>query len=86
MLFGQILIVWYKYISNVSSLHQKFHFPVEVVLNFLQTEKGLELVFRSQFCGGGGGGGGVEPPIKFSKRGGLTGPFIFRGGFVEKRG
>ena len=31
----------------------------------------------------GGGGEGVEPPIKFSKRGGLTGPpFFFGGGGV----
>ena len=35
------------------------------------------------------GGGGVEPPIKFSKRGGLTGPpffFFWGGGLVGKRG
>ena len=30
-------------------LLQKFHFPVEVVVNSLQTQKGLELVFRSHF-------------------------------------
>ena len=35
--------------SNISSLFQKFRFPIEVVLNSLQTQKGLELVFRSQF-------------------------------------
>ena len=27
----------------------KFHFPIEIVLNTLQIQKGLELVFRSQF-------------------------------------
>ena len=36
------------YLSNVSSLLQKVRFPIEVVLNSLQTQKGLELVFRSQ--------------------------------------
>ena len=28
---------------------QKFHFSIEVALNSLQTQKGLELVFRPQF-------------------------------------
>ena len=28
---------------------KKFHFPIEGVLNYLQTQKDLELVFRSQF-------------------------------------
>ena len=28
---------------------KKSHFPIEVVLNSLQTQKDLELVFRSQF-------------------------------------
>ena len=38
------------YISNISRLPQKFHFPVEVVLNSLQTQKGQEeLAFQSQF-------------------------------------
>ena len=36
-------------ISNISRLLQKFHFPIDVVFNFLQTQKGLELVFRLQF-------------------------------------
>ena len=36
-------------ISDISGFLQKFHFPIEVVLNSLQTQKGLELVFRSQF-------------------------------------
>ena len=36
-------------ISNISSLLQKFHFPIEVTLNSLQTQEGLELVSRSQF-------------------------------------
>ena len=31
-----------------------FHFPIEFVLNSLQTKKSLELVFRSQFLWGGG--------------------------------
>ena len=30
-------------------LHQKFHFPIEVVVNSLETQKGLELVFRPHF-------------------------------------
>ena len=34
-----------------------------------------------------GGGGGVEPPTKFSKRGGgLDRALVFRGGLVGKRG
>ena len=33
----------------LSGLLQKFHFPVEVMFNSLQTKKGLELVFRPQF-------------------------------------
>ena len=33
----------------------------------------------------GGGGGGVEPPTKFSKRGGLTGPQLLQG-ITEKEG
>ena len=37
------------YISSIKRLLQKFHFPTEVVLNSLQTKKGLELVFRPQF-------------------------------------
>ena len=36
-------------ISNINSLLQKFHFPIEAVLNSLQTQKDLELVFRPQF-------------------------------------
>ena len=34
---------------NISSYVQKFYFPIEVVLNFLHTQKGMELAFRSQF-------------------------------------
>ena len=34
---------------NISSLLQKFHFPIEVMLHFSQTQKGLELVYRPQF-------------------------------------
>ena len=33
---------------GISSLLRKFHFPIEAVLNSLQTQKCLELVFRSQ--------------------------------------
>ena len=36
-------------ITYVKRLPQKFHFSIETVLNSLQTQKGLELVFRSQF-------------------------------------
>ena len=32
------------------------------------------------------GRGGVEPPTKFSKRGGLTGPQLLEGGCWEKGG
>ena len=46
--FGQILIDCY-YISNISSLLQKFHLPIKVMLHSLQTQKELELVFRPQF-------------------------------------
>ena len=45
--FGQIFIV--LLITNVSSLLQKFYFRIKVVHIFFQTEKGLGLVFRSQF-------------------------------------
>ena len=39
----------YYYVSNISSLLQKFHFPIEVLLSSLQTQKGLELVCRPKF-------------------------------------
>ena len=35
---------------------------------------------------GGGEGWWVEPPTKFSKRGGLVGTSTFRGGLLGKRG
>ena len=35
--------------ASISRLLQKFHFPVDVVLNILETQEGLELVFRPQF-------------------------------------
>ena len=38
-----------NYISNISSLTKKCHFPLEVMLNSLQTQKSLELVFELQF-------------------------------------
>ena len=45
------MLIWTNfdsyYISDLSSLLQKFHFPIELVLNSLQAQKGLELVF---FC------------------------------------
>ena len=37
------------YPPNMSRLLQTFHFPIEVVSTSLQTQKGLELIFRSQF-------------------------------------
>ena len=37
------------YISIISSLIQKFYFLIEAVLNFLQTQEGLELVLMPQF-------------------------------------
>ena len=37
------------YLTNISSLLQKFNFQIEVVPHYLQTQKGLELVFRLQF-------------------------------------
>ena len=35
-------------LKNVNSLLQKYHFPVEIMCNSLQTQKSLRLVFRSQ--------------------------------------
>ena len=35
--------------SNMSSLLQIFHFPIEVMLNSLQTQKSLELVWPMEF-------------------------------------
>ena len=49
------MLIWAKfdsffyYVSNMGSLLQKIHFPIEVALNSLRTQKGLELVFRPQF-------------------------------------
>ena len=34
---------------NTSSLLQKFCFPIEVMFNSLQTQKGLELFFRLEY-------------------------------------
>ena len=42
--FGQIYII-----SNIRSLLQKFCFPAEHAINYLQTQKDLELVFSSLF-------------------------------------
>ena len=38
------------------------------------------------FCWGGGGNWGVEPPTKFSKKGGLDRTSTFRGDLLGKRG
>ena len=46
---ASMLIYLPYYVSNIGGLLQKFHFPVEVVLNFLQTQRDLEVVFRPQF-------------------------------------
>ena len=49
------MLIWTNFdrfaiaISTISSLLQKFHFPIEVMLHSLQTQKDLELVFRPQF-------------------------------------
>ena len=45
-------------------------------------------VHRPLSTGGSGrwGGGGVEPPTKFSKRGGLAGPQLLEGGCWERGG
>ena len=46
------MLIWTNFdsftITNLSWLLQKFHFSIEAVLNSLQTQKGLELVFRLQ--------------------------------------
>ena len=47
------MLIWLNFyrfaIAYLSSLFQKFHLPIEVMLHSLQTQKGLELVFRWQF-------------------------------------
>ena len=47
------MLIWTNFdsfaIIYLSSLFQKFHFPIEAVLNSLQTQKEQELVFRPQF-------------------------------------
>ena len=49
------MLIWTNFDSfaikylNLSNLLQKFHFPIKVVLNSLQTQKGLVLVFSPQF-------------------------------------
>ena len=47
------MLIWLNFyrfaIAYLSSLFQKFHLPIEVMLHSLQTQKGLELVFRLQF-------------------------------------
>ena len=48
------MLIWTNFdsfanISNKGSLLQNFHFPIEAVPNSLQTQNGLELVFRLQF-------------------------------------
>ena len=45
------MLIWtnlfFYYISNISSLLRKFRFPTEIIFNSLQTQIGVELVFRS---------------------------------------
>ena len=36
-------------VSDISSLLQKSHFPIEIALNSLQIGKGLELAFQVAF-------------------------------------
>ena len=43
------MLIWTNFDSFLSRLLQKFHLPVEFVLNSLETRKGLGLVFRLQF-------------------------------------
>ena len=47
------MLIWTNFdsfaITYLSRLFQKLHFPIEVVLNSLLTQKGRELVFRPQF-------------------------------------
>ena len=45
------MLIWIVFndISNISSLLQKFHFVIEVVLDSLKTQKGVKLVFMSHF-------------------------------------
>ena len=47
------VVIWTNFDSRtktyLSSLFQKFHFPVGFALNSLETQNSLELVFRSQF-------------------------------------
>ena len=47
------MLIWTTFdsfaIKYVSRLLQIFHFRVEFVLNSLETQKGLKLVFRTQF-------------------------------------
>ena len=41
------MLIWTNFDSF--SLLQKFHFPIEVLLNSFQTQRSLELVCRPQF-------------------------------------
>ena len=47
------MLIWTKFDSfatmYLSGLLQEFNFPTEVVASSLQTQKGLELVFRLHF-------------------------------------
>ena len=47
------MLIWTNFdsfaIIYLSRLLQKFHFPMKVVLNSLQTKKSLDLVLRLQF-------------------------------------
>ena len=47
------MLIWTNFdsfaIIYLSRLLQKFHFPMKVVLNSLQTKKSLDLILRLQF-------------------------------------
>ena len=47
------MLIWTNFdrfaITNLSSLLQKFQLAIEAMLHSLQTQKGLELLSRTQF-------------------------------------
>ena len=47
--FHPLFKTYIYYISDVSGLLQIFDFPLEVMVDSLQKQKGLELVFRPHF-------------------------------------
>ena len=42
------MLIWTNF-DSFAITYLKFHFSIEVVLNSLETQKGLELVFRPHF-------------------------------------